>query len=107
MMMTSKRRVISISVVQAGLVMGGLYAPIALVFSLLLLVFGVLALLVGAGSSDAAAALGGGLGMIVIAVIIPIVYGAMGFVGGVVVAAIYNLIAKFTGGIEVTVAEVL
>lgn len=107
MMMTSKRRVISISVVQAGLVMGGLYALIALVFSLLLLVFGVLALLVGAGSSDAAAALGGGLGMIVIAVIIPIVYGAMGFVGGVVVAAIYNLIAKFTGGIEVTVAEVL
>jgi hypothetical protein len=106
-MMTSKRRVISVSVVQAGLVLGGLYAFISLIFSVFLVLFGVIAMASGAGSSDAAAAMGGGLGMIVIAIVIPIAYGAAGFIGGVIVAAVYNMIAKMTGGIEVTVAEVM
>jgi hypothetical protein len=30
----------------------------------------------------------------------PIFYGVMGFIGGVVMAAMYNLVASFTGGIK-------
>ncbi|MEP2775093.1 MAG: hypothetical protein ABJQ29_08490 [Luteolibacter sp.] len=106
-MTTSKRRILSVSVVQAGIVLGGLYALISVIISVFLVIFGLIALAAGSGSGDAAAAMGGVVGIMVIAVIIPFIYGAMGFVGGVVVAAIYNLIAKMTGGIEVTVAEVL
>ena len=106
-METSKKRILSISVVQAGLVIGGLYGMLSLFFSLFLVIFGLIAMVAGAGSNDAAAALGGGVGMIVIAVVLPFVYGAMGFIAGVIMAAVYNLIAKVTGGIEMTVADVL
>ena len=36
-------------------------------------------------------------------IFIPIIYGAMGFVFGIIMAAIYNLIAGWIGGIEVEV----
>lgn len=32
------------------------------------------------------------------AIVIPFVYAALGFIGGIIAAAVYNLIAKFTGG---------
>ena len=44
-----------------------------------------------------------GLGGIFI-VMLPILYGAMGFIGGIIGALIYNLVAKWIGGIEVEVA---
>ena len=106
-MLTSKRRILSISVVQTGLVTGGIYALISLLFSVFLVIFGIIAMAAGAGSNEAAVAFGGGAGMIAIAVALPFVYGAAGFIGGVIVAAVYNLISKLTGGIIVTVAEVL
>jgi len=34
---------------------------------------------------------------------VPVIYGAMGFIFGIIVAAIYNLAAKYIGGIEVEV----
>jgi hypothetical protein len=37
------------------------------------------------------------------AVLLPFLYAAMGFVGGVISAFIYNIIAKWVGGIEVEV----
>lgn len=106
-MITNKKRILSISVVQAGLVIGGLYGLLSLFFSIFLLIFGLIAMAVGTGSNDAAAAVGGGVGMIVIAVILPFLYGALGFIAGVIMAAIYNLIAKLTGGLEMTVADVM
>ena len=106
-MYPGKKRILSVSVVQAGLVLGGLYALISLIISVFLVVFGLIAMVVGSGSGDATAAFGGVIGMMIIAVILPFVYGAFGFVGGVIVAAVYNLIAKMTGGIEVTVVEVV
>ena len=36
-------------------------------------------------------------------IFIPIIYGVMGFVFGIIMAAIYNLIAGWIGGIEVEV----
>jgi len=37
---------------------------------------------------------------------LPILFGAFGFVGGVIAAALYNLIAKWTGGLEFEVTDV-
>ncbi len=36
-------------------------------------------------------------------IFMPIIYGVMGFVGGIVAAALYNLFARWIGGIEVEV----
>jgi hypothetical protein len=36
----------------------------------------------------------------IFAVFAPVFYGAMGFIGGLISAAIYNLIARMIGGIE-------
>lgn len=45
-----------------------------------------------------------GLGVLAI-IILPIVYGIMGFVGGAIAAVIYNLIARWIGGIEVELEQ--
>jgi hypothetical protein len=39
-------------------------------------------------------------------VFLPIIYAVVGFIGGVIVGFIYNLTAKWTGGIEFTTEEV-
>jgi hypothetical protein len=56
-----------------------------------------------AQSNQAApAALVGGL-LLVMAIFMPIIYGAMGFVFGIIGAALYNLVARWIGGFEVEV----
>ena len=92
---------------QAGKMLGVLYGCMGLIF----LPFVGLAALAGAfaqqtqhpqGGSGAAAGLALGM-MVFFGLLIPIFYGAMGFILGVVGAAIYNLIAGWLGGIEVDV----
>ncbi len=53
-----------------------------------------------AGSPQRAGILALGTGF---ALLLPFLYGAMGFIGGVISAFIYNIIAKWIGGIEVEV----
>ena len=36
-------------------------------------------------------------------ILMPVIYGVFGFVGGIIMAVIYNLIARWIGGIEVEV----
>ena len=38
-------------------------------------------------------------------IFLPIIYAVIGFIGGVIAALIYNLVAKWTGGIEFTTEE--
>ena len=54
----------------------------------------------GAAAAPAAAIAGIMIGM---GFFMPIIYGVMGFVVGIIGAAIYNLIARWIGGIEVEV----
>ncbi len=35
-------------------------------------------------------------------IFLPIVYAVLGFIGGIITAFLYNLVARWTGGIEVT-----
>lgn len=55
----------------------------------------------GAMGKDA----GGGLGAMIFGVgaviVLPIVYGCLGFVGGLITSVLYNLVAKVVGGIEI------
>jgi hypothetical protein len=101
-----KRRIKRIAPLQAGKMLGVLYACMGLIF----LPFFALAGLAGAFAQHAQQAqnapglpaLTAGI-MFGFGIFIPIIYGVMGFVFGIIMAAIYNLIAGWIGGIEVEV----
>lgn len=85
----------SISVFSVGKVMGALYALLGLVIGGLFALISVVGAL--AGGDGAPVALAMGVGALVIG---PIFYGTVGFIGGIIMAALYNLVANFVGGIE-------
>jgi hypothetical protein len=100
-----RKRLKRIAPLKTGIVLGVLYA----LLSLIMVPFFMLA---GFGAMTAASRAGGpplpfaflfGIG----ALFLPVVYGVMGFIFGVISAAIYNLVAKWTGGIEVTVEDIV
>jgi len=93
-----KRILKRIAPLQAGIVLGCLYATMGLIF----VPFLILASMAAANLPPAQRGIFAfvGVGMAIGA---PILYGVMGFVGGVIGAALYNLFAKLVGGIEVEV----
>jgi Transmembrane domain of unknown function (DUF3566) len=103
-----KRRIKRIAPLQAGKMLGIFYAGI----SLLLVPFVLLAGLLGAfaqhannqSSGNAPAALFAGFSLVFV-ILIPVIYGVMGFVFGIISAAVYNLVAGFVGGFEVEIEE--
>ncbi len=92
-------RLKNVAPIQFAAVSGVLYAILGLIFAVLWLPFSTLAGAVG--QSAGAHAFGFGLGIAAIFVF-PIGYGIMGFIGGIITAFLYNFVAGFTGGIEVT-----
>jgi len=102
-----KRRIKRVAPLQAGKMFGVLYACMGLIF----LPFFALAALAGVfaqqtqqaqATSGAPMAIAAGM-MICFGILMPVIYGVMGFVFGVIGAAVYNLIAGWIGGIEVEV----
>jgi hypothetical protein len=99
MQMTTIRR---FDVLSVGKIMGATYGLLGLIFGLIfsfLAILGATAgLAAGNGGEDAVFGFFFGAGAIIF---LPIFYGFMGFVAGIVGSAIYNLVAGFAGGIQV------
>lgn len=100
-----KRRIKRIAPLQLGKMMGVLYACIGLIFLPIFMLAGMGGAFAqhaqGQSASAAPAAVAGimfGMGLFM-----PVIYGVMGFIFGIIGAAIYNLIARWIGGIEVEV----
>lgn len=96
-----------IGVLSLGKLMAVMYAGIGLVLGVLYALFAVVGggamMAMGEGESDA---FGGGMVMgigLAAVVIAPVVYGAFGFIGGVISAFFFNLAAKYAGGLELEV----
>ncbi|MCY7344644.1 MAG: hypothetical protein LH614_00330 [Pyrinomonadaceae bacterium] len=90
-----------------------MYAAIFLVISLLISIpYGLIIMVFGAAmmgtGQRAGLAAGGGsiIAGLAVMIILPIVYSAMGFVGGAIGALLYNLFAGFVGGIEIEVESI-
>lgn len=91
----------SIGILSSGKVMGALYAIMGLIvgalFSLVSLV-GFAASVASSGDTGAIFSMLFGLGAIIL---MPLFYGIMGFIGGIIMALIYNVVASMVGGIEI------
>ncbi|MGA9979354.1 MAG: hypothetical protein WBQ08_12085 [Candidatus Sulfotelmatobacter sp.] len=88
----------SFGVMSVAKIMGVTYACMGLLFAPLFLLFGLLGSMVRQENSPFAGIVG-----VVIAVLLPFFYGAVGFIGGAIGALLYNLFAKWVGGFEVEV----
>jgi hypothetical protein len=86
--------VLSLGVMAAAI--DGVLGLVMLPFFLLVGVFGALA-----DQSGGSEAVGAGIMLVIIAIFVPILNAVMGFIIGVIAAFIYNLVAGWTGGLEV------
>jgi hypothetical protein len=97
-----------VAVVQLALVFAVLYALIGVIVALVWWL--VLSPIMMAGVKSGmggAAGMGVLTGMGFLAIIFfPIVYGIVGFIAGLIYAALYNLAARWTGGVEMTLEQV-
>jgi len=96
-----------VGVLSVGKLFGALYGAIAVVIgaiiSLVSMFGGAMAAVSGQGGEGAAGALIGMIFGVGAVIILPIVYGGMAFVMGVISALLYNLFAGVVGGIEIEV----
>lgn len=81
---------------RAGIIIGALYAVMTSIF----VPIGLLAFAFR-GQSGAVNAFGG-----IFFIFAPVIYGILGFIAGIIAAAVYNLVVKFTGGLEFEVRDV-
>jgi hypothetical protein len=85
----------SIGVLSMAKIMGAVYGALGLIFMPIFLLVGFAGMMTG--SREGAL---GAVGGVVVAVLFPVIYAAMGFVGGAIGALLYNLFARWVGGIE-------
>jgi hypothetical protein len=86
----------SVGVFSVAKIMGAIYALMGLIFLPLFLLLGFVGSMAG-GHGNPFGAFGG----LVFGLFAPICYGVIGFIGGAIMAFLYNLMAKWLGGIEV------
>jgi hypothetical protein len=85
-----------VGVLSLGKVLGVLYALLGLIIGAFFSLFALVGA-VAAGGEGGAATLLFGVGAIIM---FPVLYGIGGFIGGIIVAALYNVVVSVAGGIE-------
>src|SRR2546425_9507 len=89
----------SVGVLSIAKIMGAMYALLGLLFLPIFLIAAAAGMIGGASGDNKMAGMAAGVGMLVVAIIMPLIYGAMGFVGGAIGAFLYNFLAGRVGGI--------
>ncbi len=93
-------RLRNINPIQCGIVSGILYVLLGVIVALLFApIMSIMTAHMPPGVPRAAAGLSMGT-----LLVFPIFYGVLGFIGGIITALVYNLVAGWTGGIEITLA---
>lgn len=95
----------SVGPLSVGKIFGAIYASLGLVIGLVFAFVSLVGAAMAANQQGAAAGLPPvalGIAAIFFA---PLFYGLMGFIGGVITAALYNVAARFMGGIEIDVGQ--
>jgi len=84
-----------VGVLSVGKIMGAIYVVLGLLIGGIVSLFAVLG--ASFGGREALPGIVGGVAAIVL---LPIFYGILGFLGGIITAALYNVAARLLGGIE-------
>jgi hypothetical protein len=85
----------SIGVLSVAKIMGLIYGCMGLIFAPFFLLFGLIGSLAGQGKTPFAGIFG-----VVLAILMPIFYGVLGFIAGALGALLYNLFARLVGWFE-------
>jgi hypothetical protein len=97
-----------VGVLSAGKVTGSLWAVYALIWGAIMSVLSVAGVALNThaqiGSRGLPEAFGGALALVTI---VPILYGIVRFLVGVISSFLYNLIARFIGGIKIELEAIL
>ena len=88
------KRLTRVAPLQLGKVMAVLYGSISLIFVPFILIISMVASKAGDSHFP-----------MLFVIFIPIIYAVAGFIGGLLVAAIYNVIAGWTGGVHFTIED--
>ena len=91
-----KKRIKHVGVLQCGKTFGAIYFLLALPFLLIMLPWAI--------ALEASVGLLAGLALLVL---MPVLYGVAAFLGGLLTAWLYNIVAARYGGIEFTTSEVV
>lgn len=86
-----------VGVLSSGMISGALGAIFGLIGGVLFFLGSLLAVGMSSGNGDTVTTLGGGAAGLIFA---PLLYGGAAFVGGVINAFIYNILAGMTGGLQ-------
>lgn len=85
-------------------VMGVMYGLIGLLIGLFLSLFSVLGAAFSSAFDQSGDAWLGALFGVGAVIALPLLYGVFGFLGGLLSGAVYNLVARMVGGVELDVA---
>lgn len=96
-----KKRLKRIDPLKAGIVLGILYALLSLILVPIFLLVGFFGARNAGGNGVAI------LGSAAMVIFLPVFYSVAGFLGGVIGAFFYNLVAGWTGGLEFEVEDVV
>lgn len=98
-----KKRLANINPLKLGITLAIIYGVMSLIIAVPLF---LIMTLVGAANARTGAQALPAIFSGVFVIFLPVIYAVLGFIGGVIAAFIYNLVAKWTGGIEFTTEEV-
>ena len=85
----------SMGVMSVAKISGLLYGCMGLIFAPFFLLIGLIGSLAGADKTPFAGIFG-----VVFAMLMPVIYGVLGFIMGAIGALLYNLFARWVGGFE-------
>jgi hypothetical protein len=98
-----KKRLVNVNPLKLGITLGILYGVMSVIF---VIPFFLIVSLIGVASARSGAQALPAMFTGIFVIFLPIIYAVLGFVGGVIAAFLYNLVAKWTGGVEFTTEEV-
>lgn len=87
-----------VGVVSLAKIMGCLYALIGLIVGAVFSLFSLVGVVAADTGGDRVAAMLFGAGAVII---FPLMYGILGFISGLLIAALYNVCASAVGGLEI------
>jgi len=97
-----KKRLTNVNPLKLGITLGVIYGVMALI--IMVPIFLIVTLVGAAGAKTGNQALPAIFSGVFV-IFLPVIYAVLGFIGGVIAAFIYILVAKWTGGVEFTTEE--